>query len=89
MSGTVNEHGKYYGLNSDLLDHKYKGCGNGQIVIDKNTDAVISMDYLDGCDQPISEQNVRMHTDAGEVIRENDSTITYRANFSCCQACLF
>jgi len=87
-----NNNGVYYDL-PDRFSHehedKYHGCGNGSITIDKASGAVIDMAYLDEDDKPMPEQNIMMHPKAGEILDENDFTITYRANFSCWQACLF
>jgi hypothetical protein len=80
---------KVYEINSHLLESKYRGCGNGQIVVDKESRVVVDMDYLDEADWIVKDQNVNMHDDAGEVLGETDKTITFRANFSRCQACLF
>jgi hypothetical protein len=80
---------KVYEINSHLLEHKYRGCGNGQIIVKKESGVVVDMDYLDEADWIIKDQNVNMHENAGEVLDEDDNTITFRANFSRCQACLF
>ena len=72
-----------------LLDAKYKGCGNGIVTIDKQTRKVLDFDYTDSNLRPIKEQNVNMTKAAGKKIREDDATITYRANFSSCTVCLF
>lgn len=89
MGQHVNNLGTWYDLPDFLLDKKYHGCGNGQIVIEKESGQIVDMDYLDEADWIIEDQNIAMHPDAGEVISETDQTITYRANFSCCTACLF
>jgi hypothetical protein len=73
----------------DLLSKKYKGCGNGIVVIEKNTRRVLDIDYTDSKLRPIKTQNISMTNTAGKKIREDDATITYRANFSACQVCLF
>lgn len=71
------------------LDHKYRGCGNGIAVIEKNTNKVIDFDYTDSKLRVLSEQNISMSKAAGKVIKEDDQTITYRANFSSYTVCLF
>jgi hypothetical protein len=82
-------HGDYYIIPNALADEKYKGCGNGQIVVAEDG-TVIDMDYLDEADWIIKEQNFVSHDDAGEVlgVTEEGHTI-YRVNFSCGSACLF
>lgn len=72
-----------------LLEKKYHGCGNGIVVIDKATCAVIDFDYTNSRLKPQKEQNISMTKSAGKKIREDEKTITYRANFSSCQVCLF
>ncbi len=72
-----------------LLEAKYKGCGNGIVTIDKQTRKVLDFDYTDSKLRPIKEQNISMTKAAGKKIREDDATITYRANFSSCTVCLF
>lgn len=71
------------------LDSKYHGCGNGIVVFDKGTGAILDFDYTDSKLRPIPEQNVAMTKQAGKVVREDDKTITYRCNFSSYQICLF
>lgn len=78
-----------YDIPKKLLKAKYKGCGNGIVVIDKSTRKVLDMDYTDSKLRPLTEQNISMTKAAGKKIREDDATITYRANFSSCQVCLF
>jgi hypothetical protein len=82
-------HGDYYIIPNALADEKYKGCGNGQIVVAEDG-TVVDMDYLDEADWIIKEQNIVLHDDAGEVlgVTEEGHTI-YRVNFSCGSACLF
>ena len=80
---------KVYSIPRELLEKKYKGCGNGIVVIDKATNAVLDFDYTNSKLKPINEQNINMTKAAGKKIREDDGTITYRANFSSCQVCLF
>ncbi len=64
------------------LDHKYRGCGSGIVKIEKTKGAVIDFDYTDMNLRPLTDQNVEMCDDAGKVVREDDQTVTYRANFS-------
>ena len=80
---------KVYSIPSDLLQKKYRGCGNGIAVIDKETNKVVDFDYTDSKLRPLLQQNINMSKSAGKKIRETDKTITYRANFSSCQVCLF
>jgi hypothetical protein len=80
---------KVFSIPRDLLEKKYHGCGNGVVVIDKITRAVIDFDYTNARLKPQKEQNISMTKSAGKKIREDESTITYRANFSSCQVCLF
>jgi hypothetical protein len=78
-----------FSIPKPLLEAKYKGCGNGIVTIDKKTNKVLDFDYTDSKLRPIKEQNVNMTKVAGKKIREDDDTITYRANFSSCTVCLF
>jgi hypothetical protein len=78
-----------FSIPKPLLEAKYKGCGNGIVTIDKKTRKVLDFDYTDSKLRPIKEQNVNMTKAAGKKIREDDATITYRANFSSCTVCLF
>ena len=78
-----------YEIPMEVLEKKYHGCGNGIAVIDKATNKVIDMDYTTGRLRIIKEQNISMCKTAGKVIKEDEHTITYRANFSACQVCLF
>lgn len=78
-----------YSIPQDLLSKKYKGCGNGIVTIEKATRKVLDIDYTDSKLRPIKEQNISMTKTAGRKIREDDITVTYRANFSACQVCLF
>ena len=71
------------------LDEKYRGCGNGIVVIHKPTNSVIDFDYTDGKLRPLKEQNIVMSKQAGKKIAEDDSKVTYRANFSSYTICLF
>ena len=71
------------------LDHKYMGCGNGIVVVDKAKHQVIDFEYTDENLHPLSEQNIAMCEDAGRVVAENDNYITYRANFSSYTICLY
>lgn len=71
------------------LDHKYMGCGNGIVVVDKAKHQVIDFEYTDENLHPLSEQNIAMCDDAGRIVAENDKYITYRANFSSYTICLF
>jgi len=78
-----------FSIPKPLLESKYKGCGNGIVIIEKGTRKVLDFDYTDSKLRPLGEQNISMSKAAGKKIREDDSTITYRANFSSCQVCLF
>ena len=78
-----------YSIPPELLKAKYKGCGNGIVTIEKGTRKVLDFDYTDSKLRPIQEQNISMVKTAGKKIREDENTITYRANFSSCQVCLF
>lgn len=89
MAQINNEHGRYYPIPETLMMKKYHGCGNGQIVLCKETDEILDMDYLDEADWIIQDQNIAMHHLAGEVLNEDEKRIIYRANFSCGSACLF
>lgn len=71
------------------LDHKYRGCGSGIVKIDKTKKMVLDFDYTDEKLRPLDDQNILMCDDAGEVVREDDRTITYRANFSSYTICLY
>lgn len=64
------------------LDHKYRGCGNGVVSIEKSKDSVLDFDYTDENLRPLEDQNISMCSDAGKIIREDDRTIIYRANFN-------
>jgi hypothetical protein len=78
-----------YSIPTELLEKKYKGCGNGIVTIGKDTRKVLDFDYTDSKLRPLNEQNMNMTKSAGKKISETDTTITYRANFSSCQVCLF
>lgn len=78
-----------YSIPEKLLEKKYKGCGNGIVTIEKATRKVLDFDYTDSKLRPLKDQNISMTKTAGRKIREDDVTITYRANFSSCQVCLF
>jgi hypothetical protein len=80
---------KVFSIPTSLLEKKYHGCGNGIAVIDKATRAVIDFDYTNSRLKPQQEQNISMTKSAGKKISEDEQTITYRANFSSCQVCLF
>jgi len=80
---------KVFNIPMPLLEKKYHGCGSGIVVIDKATCAVIDFDYTDSKLRPLGEQNISMTKSAGRKICEDETTITYRANFSSCQVCLF
>ena len=80
---------KVFNIPMPLLEKKYHGCGSGIVVIDKATCAVIDFDYTNSRLKPQQDQNVNMTKSAGKKIREDEKTITYRANFSSCQVCLF
>lgn len=71
------------------LDHKYRGCGNGIVKINKSKGDVLDFDYTDENLRPLTDQNISMCKDAGKVISEDDKTIVYRANFSSYTICLF
>jgi hypothetical protein len=71
------------------LDHKYRGCGNGIVKIEKSKGMVLDFDYTDEKLRPLDDQNISMCDDAGEIVREDDRTITYRANFSSYTICLY
>jgi len=78
-----------YEIPMDVLEKKYHGCGNGIAVIDKTTRKVVDIDYTTARLKVIKEQNISMCKSAGKIIKEDENTITYRANFSSCQVCLF
>ena len=78
-----------YSIPPELLKAKYKGCGNGIVTIEKGTRKVLDFDYTDSKFRVLHEQNMSMTKSAGRKIREDETTITYRANFSSCQVCLF
>jgi hypothetical protein len=73
----------------DELMPKYKGCGNGIVTIEKGTRKVLDFDYTDSKLRVSKKQNIKMSKHAGRKIMETDEAITYRANFSSCQVCLF
>ena len=79
---------KFWKIPENLLD-KYRGCGNGIVVVDKQTDQVLDWSYTDQRLRRINDQNLFMCEDAGRVIKDDDKTTTYRANFSCGDALLF
>lgn len=70
-------------------DARYHGCGNGWIQVEKDTYHVVEMSYSDDPEIIEREQNIDMCDDAGKVLKETDTHIWYRANFSCGEACLF
>ena len=78
-----------FNIPEDVLYKKYKGCGNGIAIIEKATRKVLDIDYTDSKLRPLGEQNISMTKSAGKKISEDEATITYRANFSSCQVCLF
>ncbi len=80
---------KVFSIPEPLLKTKYQGCGNGIVTIEKATRKVLDFDYTDSKLRPLGEQNISMTKSAGRTIREDYATITYRANFSACQVCLF
>ena len=80
---------KVFTIPTPLLETKYKGCGNGIVTIEKATRKVLDFEYTDSKLRPLAEQNISMTKTAGRTIREDEVTITYRANFSSCQVCLF
>ena len=80
---------RVFNIPTPLLETKYKGCGNGIATIEKATRKVLDFDYTDSKLRPTTTQNISMTKAAGKKIREDEVTITYRANFSACQVCLF
>ena len=68
----------------------YNGCGNGYVVVDKESDTVIRMSYSNDGKTIELEQNIEM-VDLYEpiLIWRNEKEECYFANFSCWQACLF
>jgi len=78
-----------YSIPPELLEAKYRGCGSGIVTIEKGTRKVLDFDYTDSRFRVLHEQNMSMTKSAGRKIREDETTITYRANFSSCQVCLF
>ena len=78
-----------YSIPPELLEAKYRGCGSGIVTIEKGTRKVLDFDYTDSKFRVLHEQNMSMTKSAGRKIREDETTITYRANFSSCQVCLF
>lgn len=78
-----------YSIPLKLLKAKYKGCGSGIVTIEKKTRKVLNIDYTNSKLKVLIEQNISMCKNAGKKIREDETTITYRANFSSCQVCLF
>lgn len=80
--------GNYFRVPSNL-DHKYHGCGNGIVVFDKKTKEILDFDYTNNDLRPLKEQNISMTKDAGNKVREDDKTITYRCNFSSYEIVLF
>lgn len=78
-----------YSIPPKLLKAKYKGCGSGIVTIEKETRKVLNIDYTNSKLKVLTEQNISMCKNAGKKIREDETTITYRANFSSCQVCLF
>lgn len=71
------------------LDHKYRGCGSGIVTLDKKSKKVLDFSYTDEDLKPMEDQNIEMCADAGRKIQEDDKTVTYRANFSSYQICLY
>lgn len=57
--------------------------------MEKNSKKVLDFSYTNSNLNPIEEQNITMCDDAGKMIREDDKTITYRANFSSYQIYLY
>ena len=80
---------RVFNIPMPLLETKYKGCGSGIVTIEKATRKVLDFDYTDSKLRPLGEQNISMTKSAGRKIHEDEVTITYRANFSACQVCLF
>ena len=85
----TNDLGVYYTIPEKVGRKKYKGCGNGRIVVNRLTDEVIDMDYLDDNLEPLDEQNIHMSDEAGQILALTETTMIVRANFSCWHACLF
>lgn len=84
--------GRYY----SLLDHfgedkerRYRGCGNGFIVVSKATGEVVEMSYADDGVTICREPNFVTCWDAGSVLSENVEQVVYRVNFSMRKALLF
>ena len=73
---------------NDMNVDNYHGCGNGFIVIDKETGRVNEMQYTEN-GKVIDEQNIMMCRDAGDILEETENSLKVRANFSCHTACLF
>ena len=73
----------------DELAHKYKGCGSGRAVIEIGTNKVLDFDYTSPSGRKLKDQNVEMCNDGGRIIKQTKTAITYRANFSCYQICLY
>ena len=51
---------KVYSIPTELLEKKYKGCGKGIAVIDKETNKVVDFDYTDSKLRPLGQQNINM-----------------------------
>lgn len=81
--------GLYRDIPQQLRDYSYSGCGNGYILVNKETGKIIEMSYSDNGHTIERKQNVAMADDAGDIIWENDEVMAIRANFSSGQVCLF
>lgn len=71
-----------------MINVKYKGCGNGFVVIDKATGTVVDMAYTKN-GRRIKVQNICMSGEAGTILSNTKTKLKVRANFSCPNACLF
>ena len=64
----------WYNIPTDLLERKYRGCGNGFVIIDKPTGKVVSMEYTeDG--EIVDEQNIFMSEEAGNILSETETEL--------------
>lgn len=73
----------------DELAAKYKGCGSGQVIIEIGTNKILDFDYTNSSGRKLKNQNIEMCHDGGRIIKQTKNAITYRANFSCYQICLY
>jgi len=83
----TTNNGTHYQIQGRMLD-KYKGCGNGCVVVNDSTGMIIDMWY-GTIDKKLDDQNIDMTDQAGKVVAKGKGKTTYIANFSCCDACLF